>query len=159
MRWCIQLAGPGRYGGSGEVLSFKPGVAVQHSRFLLTITLPRTLLSARLTVLSQARCVCVERLLRPLCLSVYSRNVRNGFDRRIADFPEAPTTSAFCCRFKPFCSELIKIDQSSVCDQWPCYFGYACLPGCTLINDNAILCVCVSRPGPSLGWDERERLS
>lgn len=66
--WCVQLAWPCRYRGSGEVLSFKPGAAVQHSRFLLTETLPCTLLSVSLTMLSQAQCVC-EEVSRALCLS------------------------------------------------------------------------------------------
>lgn len=68
VRWCIQLAWSCRYRGSGEVLSFKPGAAVQHSRFLLTESLPCTLLSVSLTVLSQAQCVC-EEVSRALCLS------------------------------------------------------------------------------------------
>lgn len=68
MRWCIQLAQPCSCRGSGEVLSFKPGAAVQHSRFLLTETLPCVLLSACLTVLSPAQRVC-EEVTQALCLS------------------------------------------------------------------------------------------
>ncbi|KAG8010571.1 hypothetical protein GBF38_009690 [Nibea albiflora] len=47
--------GPVDVKDQGEVLSFKPGAAVRHSRFLLTETLPRVFLSACLTALSQAR--------------------------------------------------------------------------------------------------------
>lgn len=55
IRWFIHLAGPCRYRGSGEVLSLKPGVAVEHPA---DYNAPLHTRSARLTVLSQAHCVC-----------------------------------------------------------------------------------------------------
>lgn len=53
------------------MLSLKPGAAVQHSRFLLTETLPCMLQSARLTVFSQAQCAC-EEVTQAFCLSCES---------------------------------------------------------------------------------------
>lgn len=82
MRRCIQLGlAPEMQRIRGEVLSFKPGAAVRHSRFLLTETLPRVFLSACLTALSQAR-----RAEGCFCLSRTVTDVTRAFDRRAGDF-------------------------------------------------------------------------
>lgn len=128
--WCVQVAWPCRYSGSGEALSFKSGVAVRHSCFFLTETLP-----------CLPACLRVKRLLGLFHLSCgYVRGQSNRSVWSSEAFWKPFRYSAWVAVFQARCSELIQIDWTSFRDQWQHYFGCASSPGCVRINGKAIFC-------------------